>query len=306
MNFLVFGAGKRGEYVASYIKNYRKEDKIIAFIDNEKKGFVGNIRIFKPEEIKTLVFDKIIISPEQKFVDAMAKQLMNIGIDKSKITSLNQNKDIFIEIYSKMRSIDESDDNVKWLKHYARFIGEQNIPGNVAECGVNRGDFAYYINTYFSDRTLYLFDTFEGFDERDLEKERSLGNSMFLNSGFNSSECFSENDIEIVRRKMPHLDRCVFKKGYFPETAKGLDDSFVFVRLDMDLYQPMYEGLKFFYPKMMRGGVILLHDYFHDNLPGVKQAVAQYEEDFNIQLCKLPVADDVSLAILKSYDMHEF
>lgn len=299
MDFVVFGAGKRGKLVASYFKEIRKEDRIIAFLDNEKEGFVENIRIFKPEEIKRLSFDKIIITPGRKFVDEMTKQLMNLGVEKSKISSLYQNKDIFIEVCSKLQGIDESDDNVKWLKRYARFVREQNVLGSVAECGVNRGDFAYYINTYFQNRTLYLFDTFGGFDERDLEKERSLGNTMFLSSIFNSSECFRENDIEIVRRKMPHLDRCVFKKGYFPETTKGLDDSFVFVRLDMDLYQPMYEGLKFFYPKMIGGGVILLHDYFHVNLPGVKQAVIQYEKDFNVQLCKLPVADDVSLAIIR-------
>lgn len=46
-------------------------------------------------------------------------------------------------------------------------INFKKVKGNVAELGVYKGKFARYINQYFPDRTLYLFDTFLGFDERD-------------------------------------------------------------------------------------------------------------------------------------------
>src|SRR6476659_3538818 len=46
------------------------------------------------------------------------------------------------------------------------------LPGHVAELGVYKGKFARYINEYFPGRKLYLFDTFEGFDERDIAKEQ--------------------------------------------------------------------------------------------------------------------------------------
>ncbi len=39
-------------------------------------------------------------------------------------------------------------------------IKNKQLVGNVAELGVYKGKFARYINQYFSDRTLYLFDTF--------------------------------------------------------------------------------------------------------------------------------------------------
>ena len=54
------------------------------------------------------------------------------------------------------------------------------IQGSVAECGVYLGDFAYFINKYFSNRTMYLFDTFEGFDVRDVEKEKELATQIEL------------------------------------------------------------------------------------------------------------------------------
>jgi O-methyltransferase len=57
------------------------------------------------------------------------------------------------------------------LELIAYEIYANNIEGNVAELGVFRGDFAKFINISFPDRKLYLFDTFEGFDEKDIEAE---------------------------------------------------------------------------------------------------------------------------------------
>ena len=98
---------------------------------------------------------------------------------------------------------------------------------------------------------------------------------------------------------MYHPEQCIIKKGYFPETAIGVEDKFVFVMLDMDLYQPMLAGLEFFYDKMVPGGVMLLHDYFHEELPGVKCAVEEYERRVGEKLCKIPIGDGCSIAVVK-------
>ena len=45
---------------------------------------------------------------------------------------------------------------------------------NIAELGVWQGDFAQYINQLFPNQKLYLFDTFEGFDKRNFDKEDNL------------------------------------------------------------------------------------------------------------------------------------
>src|SRR5450631_273129 len=52
-------------------------------------------------------------------------------------------------------------------------IRNKKLAGNVAELGVYKGKFAKYINGYFPDRKLYLFDTFAGFDKRDIESEKA-------------------------------------------------------------------------------------------------------------------------------------
>jgi O-methyltransferase len=122
-------------------------------------------------------------------------------------------------------------------------IKNKQLAGNVAELGVYKGKFARYINQYFSDRTLYLFDTFEGFNEADVSKEKK--------EGFSSEEQnFSDTSVESVLQQMPFPEKCKPYKGFFPASAKGVDDQFVFVSLDADLYDPLYAGLQFFYPKL--------------------------------------------------------
>ena len=54
----------------------------------------------------------------------------------------------------------------------ARLIEHEGIPGSLAELGVYRGTTAKLLHALFPGRTLWLFDTFEGFDARDLAHER--------------------------------------------------------------------------------------------------------------------------------------
>jgi O-methyltransferase len=135
------------------------------------------------------------------------------------------------------------------LELVAREIYENNVQGSVAELGVHRGDFAKYINLMFPDRKLYLFDTFEGFNPGEVEMERARKNYVPMRGSFeNTSE-------DIVLSKMKYRDNCVVKKGFFPETAAGLEDVFAFVNIDVDLSEPIYNGLCWFYPRLGGGGV---------------------------------------------------
>jgi O-methyltransferase len=58
------------------------------------------------------------------------------------------------------------------LELCASEIAEKSLVGAVAEVGVYRGEFASYLDAVFADRTLYLFDTFEGFDSAQENRER--------------------------------------------------------------------------------------------------------------------------------------
>ena len=74
----------------------------------------------------------------------------------------------------------------------------------------------------------------------------------------------------------------------------------MFVNLDMDLYKPTLEGLKFFWPKMVKGGIILIHDFFSTGYAGVNKAIEQFViENPDTENRFFPIGDDVSIAIMK-------
>lgn len=175
------------------------------------------------------------------------------------------------------------------LELVAGEIAEKKLAGNVAELGVYKGKFARYINQYFPERKLYLFDTFKGFDESDIAAE-------IKNTYSAGSQDFTNTSVSQVLKIMPFPDQCIVKEGYFPQTASGLEDDFVFVSLDADLYDPIYAGLNYFYPRLVKGGYIFIHDYNNDCYKGAKQAVRQFCAENNLSF--LPIPDTAGTAII--------
>lgn len=160
-------------------------------------------------------------------------------------------------------------------------LKKKKISGAVAELGVFQGEFAKYLNLLFTDKKLYLFDTFTGFDDSDLKKD-------VINNFTNLGNKFEKTNVEIVLKKMHNRQNCIIKKGYFPQSLCGLEENFCFVSLDADLYQPTYEGLKYFYPRLNQGGYIMIHDYNNNSFQGVKAAVHQFLKEQQISYVPIP------------------
>lgn len=168
-------------------------------------------------------------------------------------------------------------------------INEKKLGGAVAEVGVYKGEFAKYINLGFADKKFYLFDTFEGFHENDVRIE----NSNNLSEG---SQDFSNTSIDVVLNKMPYKQNCIIKKGYFPDSLDGLEEVFCFVSLDPDLYKPILDGLEYFYPRLVEGGYIFVHDYNNDLYPGAKKAVREFCSRHRVPC--VPIADSWGTVVL--------
>jgi O-methyltransferase len=169
----------------------------------------------------------------------------------------------------------------KTLELCAYEIHLNNVKGNVAELGVFKGEFAKKINQLFPERKFYLFDTFEGFDTRDIKDETT-------NKYSTGDQDFSNTSIEFVLKKMKTPENCIVRKGYFPETAEGVEDKFCFVSLDADLYKPILNGLEYFYPRLERNGYIFVHDFNNVLYKGAREAVIKYCSENNISYTPIP------------------
>lgn len=292
-DIIIYGCGTIGKKAfIRFTTEYNM--RVIAFSDSNKKLWGGGtycgVKIIAPEKIEELHYEFIVIAMnDYNAISNVHSNLLALNIPNEKILELPTELK-YMDVYM--------DQRIYWIKDFARQIKEQSISGSVAECGVFRGESAKFLNRFFPDRQLYLFDTFEGFEKDDLKYERKLENKDFRHSMFDSEDIFRDTDVSYVLRKMTYLNQVIIKKGYFPDSAEKIEDRFCFVNLDMDLYVPMLNGIRFFWDRLVKGGCILCHDYFHSELPGVKQAIKAFEAERKMTLPKCTIGDGCSMALL--------
>ena len=183
------------------------------------------------------------------------------------------------------------------FEYLAELQEEDFVQGAVAELGVFRGDFSALINQKFSTRKLYLFDTFEGFNQEETERETEKGrcDEMFV-------RYHTQTSVDRMLDILPFPEQCEVCKGFFPASVsvEASRELYAFVSIDVDFEDSIYEGLRFFYPRMNDRGVIFLHDYNSAFLSGVKSALKRYEQELGFLLRKIPLADRAgTLAIVK-------
>jgi O-methyltransferase len=155
-------------------------------------------------------------------------------------------------------------------------IRKENIPGAFAELGVFQGHTSRFMHQQAPERRLYLFDTFKGFPEQI--------------PGASRDTRFRNTSQEAVARFIGNLDHVIFRTGYFPDTARGLEDErFALIMLDCDMYQPALDGLRFFYPRLAPGGYFFLHDF---NSPesdhGIERAASEFLAEKAEALIEVP------------------
>lgn len=152
------------------------------------------------------------------------------------------------------------------LNHLNEFVVQTcDVAGDCAEVGVYLGGSALEIyNAMDKGKKLYLFDTFTGFEDLgefdpvywSLDKERWETNGLVGSIHDSVVKMFKDKNAEVI-------------KGNFPSSiGTRLDKTkFSFVHLDADAYVVTKNSLEYFYLKMSKGGIILFHDYYHNDAP---------------------------------------
>ena len=141
------------------------------------------------------------------------------------------------------------------------------IDGDIAEVGVFMGGSAKLICEAKINKSLHLFDTFEGLPELSEVDNNILFKKGAMNVNF--------DDVKNYLKEYPDV---YFYKGLFPDTANPVKDiKFSFVNIDVDIYSSTVSCLNFFYERMNKGGIILSHDY--NDLESVKKAIDEFFND---------------------------
>jgi hypothetical protein len=178
------------------------------------------------------------------------------------------------------------------LYQACHYIIQNNIPGDLVECGVWKGGSAMMMAYVFkskgiTNRKIYLYDTFEGMSEPTNFDVSLVGKSASdqlreqNKHDDNSIWCYAplENVKENMRLTGYPFENLVFVKGKVEDTlAQNLPDSLCVLRLDTDWYESTKIELELLYPILIEKGVLIIDDFGH--WEGAKRAVLEY---FGIQ-----------------------
>jgi len=144
------------------------------------------------------------------------------------------------------------------------------LGGCMAEVGVYQGGSARLIREADPSRSLHLFDTFEGLPQL------AATDTPVRSGRFRTGRC--PYPLENVRKYFGDCDNVHFHKGLFPVTGEAVkNERFSFVHADVDLYASTWGVLEFFYSRMVRGGIIVSHDFA--TARGVREAIEEFFKD---------------------------
>jgi O-methyltransferase len=142
-----------------------------------------------------------------------------------------------------------------------------HLPGDLAECGCFNGASAVLLLRHAVERgvDLHLFDSFVG-----LSDPQPVDGQYWAKGNLKVGE-------EVLRRNLPSVKNLHVYKGWIPhEFHRVADRCFSVVHIDVDLYQPTWESVQFFYPRMVTGGIMVFDDYGFSSCPGAKKAIDDF------------------------------
>lgn len=142
------------------------------------------------------------------------------------------------------------------------------VEGAIGEMGCAAGLTSALIGNELldSDRHFWVFDSFEGLSAP-TEKDRLIDDVFELGSmsAYRGTFAFGEDSVlaNLAQVGFPAV-RTHTVKGFIPDSfsTPGLPDTFAFVYVDLDLYQPIKDALEWLHrDRLAPGGIVMVDDY---------------------------------------------
>jgi hypothetical protein len=161
----------------------------------------------------------------------------------------------------------------------------RKVPGDLMETGVWRGGASILMRAILkvhgvTDRRVWCADSFEGLPPPDPAK---YPHDVNLTLNQFRQLAVSLEEVQTNFRRYNLLDDQVrFLKGWFRDTLPGAPvERLAVLRMDGDLYESTMDALSALYPKVSRGGYVIVDDY--GDVPPCRQAVHDYWQRHGIQ-----------------------
>jgi O-methyltransferase len=160
---------------------------------------------------------------------------------------------------------------------------ENHVPGDLIETGVWRGGGSIFMRAVLraygdTTRTVWLADSFRGLPQPNPEKYPADEGDVHWTKDHLSIS------LDTVRGNFERyglLDAQVrFLEGWFADTLPSAPiDRLAILRLDGDMYESTMDALRPLYPKLSKGGYMIVDDFL---LAGCRAAVEDYRNEHGI------------------------
>ena len=193
-----------------------------------------------------------------------------------------------------MRNLDE----LRWrhwnISYGVRYCLEfaETEEYNFAECGVAEGVTSFFVLSEIDHEeklakksALYLYDAWADMKDEHL-----------LDSEKHSKGKYKKLSLERTKSNLSNFKtKILFHKGYVPEVLidSNIPKSICYLHIDLNSSKPTLGALEVFYPRLVKGGIIIFDDYAHSGYEDTKIIVDKFFKGKTGLLQKLPTGQAI-------------
>jgi O-methyltransferase len=154
-----------------------------------------------------------------------------------------------------------------------------SLEGDIVECGIAMGAQLAAMKLAAPHKLAWGYDSFQGIQlagrhddvqpgkEGTLDLNRALPDNLLVSSGVTSH---ARKDVEAHLKEWGFtLDGFRLVEGWIQNTVihpENQPDKIAILRLDMDVHDPTLVALKFLWPKLVTGGILIIDDWGYSGI----------------------------------------
>ena len=158
---------------------------------------------------------------------------------------------------------------------------DAGIEGDVVEFGCYVGTTSVPLGKRLTgtDRTLYVYDSFEGLPDKTREDESPAGTQFVAGK-------LSATKKQLIKNfRQAHVPLPIITKGWFSDlTPEQVPAQIVYAYLDGDYYRSILDPLRLIWPRLSPGATVVVDDYANEALPGAARAVDEWLRTYPARL----------------------
>ena len=156
-----------------------------------------------------------------------------------------------------------------------------DVVGDIVEFGCYVGTTSVPVGKRLmtTEKTLYVYDSFEGLPEKTREDDSPAGLQ------FIKGELLATKKQLIKNFKQAGVPLPVIIKGWFSDvTPDRVPDTIAFAYLDGDYYLSVRDPLRLIWDRLAPGAIVIVDDYANEALPGAAKAVDEWLSSHSAKL----------------------